>query len=605
MKLFLKILAGILLFFIILVIGLNIYFTDERLKNMIMPQVNETLNREVQVDRMSITFFKTFPRFGLQMNGFMLPDDQSDPVASFESLIAAVRVFPLLRDEISINRLEVVKPILYYKVYPDSTTNIDFLLSEDEPVEEEEAGYTIRIPRFMIDDASIYYSDATTDSRFDLTGLDAEIGLSFADLIESSVDASLESLSVNYSGTQYVTNLSLSLQQSSVIDMAEELLTLTDGIFSIRGLALNISGSFSNWSSDAPDMDLQFSSSSDNFGELLRLAPPEFDEYLQGLESSGALTLEGSVSGQFVEGSIPSFDITAEVIDGYLKNPDLQEPIQDINFSLIANNNNIQLQRLTATAAGNEIAASGSLERPFDEDSPFSFNVDGNIDLETIGQFYPIDQAGVETLTGLLAIDVNGTGNFLSPEEASFSGTMTLQNGIFKYIDVPRPIENIEADIIADQNRITINRASLTASDNRFAMSGSITEPLADMPTFDLAGELEFDLATIKNFYPIDEDTLLLRGQLRADARLSGQADQIQRAIQQSNIELRNGYIDHHSVGQPLEDITFLASSRNTRLNISEGRFKTGENTLSMSGTVEQHSRMYQHITPSNPGLMN
>jgi uncharacterized protein involved in outer membrane biogenesis len=587
MKLFVKILAGILIFFLLLIVGLNLYFTDDRLKNMILPQVNEALDREVRVDRMSMTFFRTFPRFGLELNGFMLPDDYGDPVAEFESLIAGVRLFPLFRDEISISRLEVVKPNIYYKVYADSTTNIDFLLDDEAEVEEAETGYTIQIPMFVIREAGIFYSDETSDTRVDMEGLDADIGLSFADLIESSVDARLRSLSASHNGTQYVSNLTLSLQQKSVIDMAGELLTLTEGTFSIRGLALNLSGSVGQWSSDAPELDLQFSSTSDNFGELLGLAPPEFDEYLQGLETSGSLTLEGIVAGSLVEGRLPLFDLTAEVTDGFLKNPDLQEPIRDINFSLHAGNENISLNRLTAEAAGNRIEASGNLDRPFDEDAPFSFRVKGDIDLETISQFYPIGQAGVETLTGLLAIDADAAGNLQNPEAANFNGTMTLRNGVFKYIDVPRPIEHIEAEITANQNRITINTASFRAVNNRFSMSGSVTEPLAGMPSFDIDADLDFDLATIKDFYPIDEDTLTLRGQFKAGAKLRGQADQVARALQESNIELRNGYIDHRLVGKPLEDITFIATTRNTRLNISEARFRTGENSLSMRGTVD------------------
>lgn len=590
MKLFIKILAGVLLFFLLLIVGLNIYFTDDRLKNMIVPHVNEALDTEVQIDRLSLTFFRTFPRFGLQMEGFTLPDPDGEAVATLETLTASVRIFPLLRDEISISRLEADRANIYYRVHPDSTTNIDFLLTEDaaEP-DDEETGYTIQIPNFIIRDAGIYYTDATTDTRIDMTGLNAEIGLVFADLIESSVDARLESLTAFHEGTEYLNNLALQLQQTSVIDIDQELFTITEGVFSIRGLALNLTGTFGNWSSETPELDLQFSSASDNFGELLGLAPPEFDEHLQGLESRGSLTLEGSVYGLLTEDEIPNFEINAEVADGYLRNPDLQEPIQDIHFSLLATKELITINRFTATAAGNVIEASGNLERPFDDDAQFSFRVKGDIDMQTISQFYPIDQAGVETLSGLLAIDADVAGNLENPEAANFNGEIILSNGIFKYIDVPNAIENIDANIEADENRITINSASFMASANRFAMSGTITEPLAEMPTFDLNAELEFDLGTIKDFYPIDEDTLTLRGQLTAQATLRGQADQIERALQQSNIELRNGYIDHELVGRPLEEITFLATASSTQLNISQASFITGDNTLSLNGTVDNY----------------
>ena len=74
MKLFLKILAGFLIFFIVLLVGLNLYFTNDRLKSMILPEVRSAVGTEVQVEQMSLTFFRTFPQFGVELQNFVLPD---------------------------------------------------------------------------------------------------------------------------------------------------------------------------------------------------------------------------------------------------------------------------------------------------------------------------------------------------------------------------------------------------------------------------------------------------------------------------------------------------------------------------------------------------
>ena len=117
--------------------------------------------------------------------------------------------------------------------------------------------------------------------------MDADISLVFADLIESTVDARLGSLSAVIDGENYLSNLSLSLNQTSTLDLENELLSLTEGTFSIRGLALNLTGTIDSWGEESPNLDLQFVSSSDNFGQLLRLAPPQFDDMLAGLETRG------------------------------------------------------------------------------------------------------------------------------------------------------------------------------------------------------------------------------------------------------------------------------------------------------------------------------
>lgn len=593
MKLFLKILAGFIIFFIVLLIGLNLYFTNERLRGLILPEVRNAVGTDVQVDQMSLTFFKTFPQFGVELENFVLPDPNGETVASLEELLVGVELFPLLSNEISISRLQLNQPVLNYRVYPDSTTNIDFLLeTPEEPEQPEPEGYAIAIPEFTIQSATINYRDEPGDVILNMEDLNADISLQFADLIESTVDATLGSLTASAGGTSYVENLSLSLNQTSTLDLENEVLTLTEGTFSIRGLALNLAGSVSSWSSEAPSLDLQFSSNSENFGELLRLAPPEYDEQLAGLETRGALQLEGSVAGSITEDKLPAFDLILNVSNGYLQNPDLPDAIEDINLSLELNNDLATLSEFSARAAQNTITASGTVERPLDEDAVFSIAFDGDVDLATVSRFYPIEDFGVQTLSGQLAADMTANGRIDQTEDATFSGNFILSNGALQYVDVPRPIEQINARIQASQERIQIDESGFSAASNRFNMTGSVTNPLDEANrNVDVSATVNFDLASIKEFYPIDEDTLELRGQFDANVVLRGQADpdQIERLLQRSTFELRNGYIDHRLVGKPLEDITLTAEATGTRLSISEARFVTGENSLSMNGSISNY----------------
>jgi hypothetical protein len=593
MKLFLKILAGILIFFIVLIIGLNLYFTDERLKAMILPEVRETVGTDVQVERMSLTFFRTFPRFGVELGDFILPDPDGEPVVTFDELLIGIELFPLLRDEISISQLRMIRPALTYRVFEDESTNIDFLLDlADEEPEPGEDGYAISISRFTIQDGLINYRDDIENTIVTMAGLDASISLRFDELIESVVEAELASLTAIIDETTYIDNLALSLNQISTIDLDNEILTITEGELAIRGLGLNLSGTVTDWGSEAPVLDIQFASSSDNFGELLRLAPPEYDDQLAGLETRGALVLEGSITGSFTEEDLPAFDLIVNVSDGYLQNPDLPEAIEDINISLTITNELATLSEFRARAAENTVNASGTVERPLDDDAVFSVAFDGDVNLATVSQFYPIDELGIQDMNGLLTADLTANGRIDLPEEASFSGNFSLTDGSLQYIDVPRPIEQINAIVQASHEQVIIEESGFRAADNLFTMSGSVTNPLdEDNRNVDLSAVINFDLATIKEFYPIDEDTLSLRGQFDANVVLRGAADpdRLEELLQRGTFQLHDGYIAHHSLGQPIEDITFEAEARGSVLSINTGRFTTGQNSLAMRGSISNY----------------
>lgn len=590
MKTFLKIVAGILLFLFVAIIGLNLYFTDERLKNTAMPYVNDAVGRTVDVEEMSLTFFSTFPQPGISIKNMSIPGEtENDTLMSLDELVASVKLFSLMGDQIEIAEINLDNPRFTYVVNEDSSTNIDFLLKTDEAEQDTADAYAIDIPYFQVTDGYFGYRDNTSNTAVQFDDLDADISLNYADRITSTIDLDLGGLSASVNDTSYLSNLPLSLSQESVIDLDNEMVALEEGTLSIRGLALNLSGTISDWSTTLTG-DLTFNSSSDNFGELLQLVPEEYQENIEGLKTEGTLALEGSLKGPLAEEELPSFDISMRVTDGYLKNPDLPDPIQNIQLSANASNELLSVETFSAEAGENTLEANGQLTNPLEENGEFAVTVNGNVNLATISRFYDISEFDIEQMSGQLAVDGEAKGSRNAPEEASFDAIFKLSKGTIKYAEVPKPIENISVDANANHSAITINNMELQAADNRFSMSGTVNQPLVEEErSIDLKTDLNFDLATIKEFYPIDEDTLSMRGQLTANAVLKGQADQIEQAVRSGEISLSDGYISHKSLGQPIENITFNSSLNGPVLSISEASFRTGNNNLTASGSITDY----------------
>lgn len=590
MKTFLKIAAALIILLIVIGIGLNLYFTDERLKNTVMPYVEDAVGRTVQVESMSLTFFRTFPRPGLSIKNLSIPDEQeADTLLALDELVTAVELWPLLTNTVNISEMRLNRPRFTYVIYEDSTTNIDFLFSKEEETEDTTEAYKVNIPYFEVSNGRFGYRDATTNTDVLMAGTNANISLSYAEMISSTVDLEIDGLSASVDGSGYVQNLPLRLSQKSTIDLAGETVTLEEGTFSIRGLDLNLSGTISQWSENTT-VSLAFDSRSDNFGDLLRLVPAEYESHIQGLETQGSLTLNGSVKGAVGNDELPAFDVFVEVIDGFLKNPELPQPIRDIQLKVNADNKLIRVESLTANAGENRIKASGELQNPLEENGAFVFNLDGNVDLSTVNQFYDISEFDIEQLGGELKVNAKGNGNKGEPEKAAFDAVVNLTNGSLKYTDVPKSIDNINIDAVANQDLVTINSLSFEAASNTFSMQGKINRPLDENNrSVDLDTDLRFDLATIKDFYPISEDTLRMSGMLTAQATLRGKADQIEQSVQSGSINLKNGLVEYHKLGKPFRDITFESVLEGNRLTVTTARFRTGENSLSASGLITDY----------------
>src|SRR5690625_232487 len=130
MKLFLKILGGIIAFFVILLIALNLYLTDERLKEVIIPRVEDATGSVITAESMNITFFITFPRFGVSISDLNMLTPAAEPFFHSEELIAAAELFPLFRNEISFLCLSAHHTVCYYIFFHVLMSNITFIFNK-------------------------------------------------------------------------------------------------------------------------------------------------------------------------------------------------------------------------------------------------------------------------------------------------------------------------------------------------------------------------------------------------------------------------------------------------------------------------------------------
>ncbi len=592
MKLFWKILAGFLLLIIISGIGLRLYFNDERLREMVVPIVNESLGTKAEIDAVSLSLFSSFPDAGVRLNGMRIADKEGQPLVALDELLISVKIMPLLRSDYQISELVLNKPEIYYTVYEDGSTNIDFLMSEEEAeADTTESALSLAIPELTLRQGNLFYDDRSSGTGVEAKGLSGTLALKYTELIETTLDASLDSLSVRMDGEPYIENLAVNLQQSSTLDLENERLTLSNGKLGIRGLTLDLEGEVGDWGAEKMQLDLSIKSNSDNFGELLGLVPPEYESAIANLETRGELKLEGTISGYYGEDELPDFNFNIAVNDGYIKNNELPEAIRDIQLSFVANNQSVAINTLEAKAGANSVSGKGKILNPLEDNPSFEMDFNANADLSTVKDFYPISEFGVQRLAGKLKADILASGEIEDPENAQLKGDITLTGGLLQYEGVPKPVQNIEAKLTATNQKITIERASMSASNNKLSLSGAVLDPLdTKKMRLDMNGKAEVDLATVKEFYPLDEEELTMRGKLTSNFRLQGGIDEIEidRLLKGTSVRLRNGYIAHASVANPIEDITFDGKILGRDVQIDRASFKTGSNSLAIKGKVQK-----------------
>ncbi len=602
------IIGALLLLILIFIAGLSLYLTDDRLREMVVPELREATGRDVEIERISYTLFRTFPRFGLVIEDLHIPDPQEDKLASVDEILLSLNLIPLLRSEISIHQFLATRPDFSFIIYEDGATNLDDFFPEEDPDEEVETAELpdISLSEIIISDAFFGFDDREHDTSARLSGLDITSALTFSDKLESTLDARLSNLEVVFEGRQMVSGLGLSLSQTSILDLAEEMLTVEDGSLNIQGLALTLEGQFSEWSDGEPFVDLQIASESDDFGSLLDLVPPDFEEYVADLETGGELDVNASLEGRFTEDSLPGFNANATIAEGFLHYADLPDQISDISLNAVATNDLFTLESFRASAAETQISASGEITDPLEESALFSFSGLMDADLAAAERYVPLDEFDIEELAGLISVSAESSGPLWDPEDAEFDVNGELTDGLIKHAQIGRAFEDNLVTLNATHEEVRLDEATARSSDNYFALSGLLTSPLQpETATFEGSGEIEWDLATVPEYYPIDTDTLDVRGNLSLNGSASGLLGDPENADFDISTDLSDGYISYHHLGHPLEELSGSLQATPNLISIASADVRSAGNRFSLSGDVEDYMEESTGFDLTLNGLLN
>jgi hypothetical protein len=591
MKWFRNITIGIVGLIILLVAGTYIYFNDTRLKALILPVASDVLGTEVTATSISLSLFRHFPSASVEIEGLAFGDTLDKPLKNMESMSFAVKIFPLFSNKLDIAQLQIDKPEISYIVYDDGTTNLDPImdaLNDTTAVGADQQGWEIDLRRIVLNDASITYNNKPDTLLVVVPQLHLDATLQLADVINSTFDARVTGMSIDSKGSNVVSNFSLGLEQESVIDLDNETVSLNAGNVLFGDFRLGLTGMLSNWS-DALMLDLKLASSSSDFSELLNLLPAETRSQFANYETRGAFNIEGTIEGVLAGDSIPDFDFKATIQDGYLKDRNLPTAIENINVRFTATNDLIDLSDLRANAGMNKIEGKGVIRSPLDKKTgTLTMNVLADLDLGTVKDFYNINQAGIEQMRGKLNVDADIDALISDLASGRFDASFLLKDGFLKYADVARPFEDMFIEVQTTRERMIVQDFRARAGDNMLSLTGTVLQPLdTNRTSFDLKFDFYADLATLKEYYPISEDTLAMRGKMTAQGVAKGTYRDLEKTNASGKVQLEDGYLAYKTLGsRPIEDIRFNGTISNQRIFFDEASLRAGSNRVNGQGSI-------------------
>jgi uncharacterized protein involved in outer membrane biogenesis len=489
LKITLYFLIAVVAVIVIAAVSLKLYFTQDRLKALILPKVEEAIQREVSVGDIGL---KLFPVFGVKIRNLTISNPcgerfDRDQFVNLDELVLAVKVTPLLKKQVRINEIAVRSPRIYLEVRPDGINNFTFPADTTKKIPETETGappkqaFALFLSDFTISDGEIQYVDKSGDQRAVISGYQQKMK---ATATHSGQIVSLESqteiggLSYGSAKSFLISNLPLTSYQKLTYDGTQGALTLDSVQIGLKQIGLVLKGKITDLNA-VPNLDLSLHSTGADIEQLLSFVPPEFLKASAGLTTTGKFQFALEIKGPAGETAQPGITGTFRVDNGTIRYTGLPKSITGINFAGSFNQpaqtkkqpqpGRLTIETFAASLGSNTL--NGRLNVVNFADPVLTATFSGGLNLAEIKEYYPLEK-GTE-LGGGIKADLSLNGRAASPENLKAEGKVEFQNVSIKTAATEKPLRNLNG-VITFNNQV-IDAKQIVADIGQSDMALSFT----------------------------------------------------------------------------------------------------------------------------------
>ncbi len=369
---------GSLLALVLLVLLVAIYlvFTPARLTPIVRNLAADFITCNHEIGEVELTFFSTFPEFGLRANGLYIINPMegapSDTLLAAPEVLATVDIMQFLQESnLEVHSLTLTDAQANLFINAAGQTNFDIFPASTDTIQEPDTTafslpfndlvvdnllLTAPTIRFISEQDSIYATLQHTTLQAHINHWD-----------DVNLQGQIAALSLQIADEQLADSLQLGIQLPHTgVNLTDMHFTLRNAILSINEFNMQANGAW-RMANDAY-IDATLALNDWQVVDVLKLVPQSYLSMLDGIDiDGGALSLKAHAQGTLNDSTMPLVDATIALTDAkgaykevfpyYLQDIDLQADAHiDLNDSLAST---ATIEKLYATTGTTSLTAAG------------------------------------------------------------------------------------------------------------------------------------------------------------------------------------------------------------------------------------------------------
>ncbi|MEY2902432.1 MAG: hypothetical protein RLY89_1538 [Bacteroidota bacterium] len=579
--------TGIGLGSIVAILFLAPFLFPESISNTIKDLAKKRVKGELEFSKARFSFFSHFPALTLNLHDFVLKGSEpftKDTLISAKQLSLGVDLRTLFGSTIKVNQIFVNKGFINIEVNAKGDANYNVFIADTTAKNNptDTASASLKIERIVIEETHFVYDDLSLPMHIDAGGFEYEGKGDFSKSIfdlESKLKVS--AIDFNYDKQNYFVSKTVSAKLVTKINTNSlEFLFEKNDLF-INKLPLDFKGRFA-FLKNGYDLDFKVNSNETSLHNFITAFPPEFLQWMEHTDIKGSVNFKAVLSGQYIaeSGTMPGFSMNLGIRDGYIANNKTPEPLKNLflNFETRIPGFNMDSLYVNVDSiygnVGKDYLSAICLVKGLNKPEIHA-KLNGEMDLEKWQS--AVGLPGLE-FKGHVSVHGKADGFFIREQNPKklrpdtiitsvpvFQMNASLKDGYFKYTALPKSVEKVSFDLVANSPTSDYHKASLSINNvNAVMLSNYLKGNMQISGAEDFPMDANFqgllNLADIKSFYPID--SLTLKGKMVIDIKTKGKYNSAKNLfpVTDAHFTMNDGFIQSKYYPHPMEKINVDAS---------------------------------------------
>lgn len=476
-------LVGIIVVVIILIgVGIYFFFPKEKVKAMALDKLSASLNREITIDDVAVSFSGGI---GLKLQNIKIanaPGFKEKHMLAADNLDVKVRLWPLLKGEVVVDRLVLNRPEIIAVKLKDGRINCDFAGAEQQiPLEVKEklpddtraSGALVTFNNLTINDGHVIYRDDSSSILLNLDGMDLSSSLESAKelIYKSNGNLKIEKCDIRYADMS-LPIFTTALDFDATADLNNSQVVVKMKEFAINSIKLDVYLGIPNLKT----MDFingQIKSDMIALADILALVPESKKAAIADYDINGFISVDASIK----------YNSNVQESLGY----EGKAAIKDLTMSRKSGPGTLTVGEGVAEFATDKIGLeikNGSFENnPLSGlvtvenlDNPsITANLRGTVDLSSLMKFMTTEPK--PQLSGKAEYDLKVAGPIAQKERLAISGNIKVEGVRYAADALPEPIENFNADLSLTPGKINIKALQVKFPSSDISLTGELLDP--------------------------------------------------------------------------------------------------------------------------------